>query len=830
MKSIISPNAPALFFTALIVFWTLLSQNLYAQETGLEALATQGLSYDSFVDASIPEPDDTDLETWEDKAENLNLNVTRYYRMKGVSKGFYPVIAVLESPEGSKKLLKRLKRHGLDIVSFFHPENGFLYICSTPSETGEEALEAVERIGAEGKHTIVSILTIDKDPYTPVEPVVILDEKPSETNGILSGATPLASVRDKAPNSIIKKADAYFDRMWYADAAELYEAGLERNPEIKSLQIMQRVADAHYFNSDMERANYWYEQLYQSKDENLSAEYLFRYSQALKGTGKYGRARRILKLYDKELEASPVGRYRREEVLERQATLDNILASEDLFSVKNLEVNSEYSDFAPTFYEEDKVVFASSMDSAFFATRRYKWNDQPYLDLYVSKMNEESEELSPPIKFSKSINTKYHEAAVAFSPDHKTMYFTRNNFGKKLRRDNQGVNHLKLYRSQKVNGEWTAAEELPFNGEDYSTGHPAVSPDGKQLFFVSDRPGSMGETDIFAVDINEDGSFSIPRNLGTEINTEQKEMFPFFTGSKLYFSSDGHTGIGGLDIFQADFDDEEGFLDVRNMGKPINSPKDDFSFIVSEATQKGYFASNRDGGKGDDDLYSFERLFPEEVNNNAIAGVITDKISGETLPDAMVELLDENNILLKEVISSTDGSFVFEDLDSNTKYHLRIKKDTYADKDQFLETVENELVSADVTMSKLNELITIEEGVRKLKTEMIYFDFDKDLIRDDAALELDKLVATMQEYPSMVIKIASHTDSRGPREYNLKLSDRRAKSTRDYLISQGIDAERIESAIGYGESQLLNECDGSVRCGREKHQRNRRSEFIIVNM
>jgi outer membrane protein OmpA-like peptidoglycan-associated protein len=308
-------------------------------------------------------------------------------------------------------------------------------------------------------------------------------------------------------------------------------------------------------------------------------------------------------------------------------------------------------------------------------------------------------------------------------------------------------------------------------------------------------------------------------------------MFPFFTGSRLYFSSDGHTGLGGLDVFQADFDEiEGGFPEIKNMGKPINSSKDDFSFIVNEETQKGYFASNRDGGKGDDDLYSFQRLLPEEVNENAIAGIITDKITGETIPDAMVELLDENNLKLKEVISEQDGGFVFEDLDSYKKYHVRVKKDSYMDKDVILETQENNLVYTDVTMRKLEELVTIEAGIKKLKTEMIYFDFDKNTIREDAALELDKLVATMQEYPSMVIKIESHTDSRGPKEYNLNLSDRRAKSTRDYLISQGIDAQRIQSAVGYGESQLLNECDGSLRCASEKHQRNRRSEFIIVNM
>ena len=830
MKSPIHFKSPVLFYALLLFLSILAGPILHAQDIGLGAVVGQELEEDILGADLYAETNPKEDNLWEQQAADLGIPIVSYYRMKGVDKGFYPVITVLESSRGVSKLYKRLHRNGLDVISFVHPEDEKLYLCNSRFESGEEALLAARTVIEGGKNTVVELLVVENEPIDPAEPFNLEPKRAASPTSNIPENTADNSEIKSAPNAIIKKADQYFERMWYADAAELYELGLERNPEISSPEIIERVADAHYFNSDMERANFWYEKLYEGAGQDLSAEYLFKYSQSLKGLGKYGRARRILKLYDKKVEGSPVGRYRHQEILEREATLDNILDSEDLFSVKNLQINSEYSDFAPTFYEEDKIVYASSLDSAFFKTRRYKWNEQPYLDLYVAKMNEESDELNSAVKFSKSINTKYHEAAVAFSPDHNTMYFTRNNFGKKLRRDTQGVNHLKLYRSQKVDGEWSEAEELPFNGEDYSTGHPAVSPDGKQLYFVSDRPGSMGETDIFTVDIYEDGTYSIPKNLGTQINTEQKEMFPFFTGTKLYFSSDGHTGLGGLDVFQAEFDEEEGFQDVQNMGKPINSGKDDFSFIVSEETQKGYFASNRDGGKGDDDLYSFERLFPEEVNENAIAGVIMDKITGDRLPDAMVELLDENNIKLKEVISDADGGFVFEDLDSHRKYHLRIQKESYAEKDKFVETEENTLVYTDITMRKLEELVTIEDGIKKLKTENIYFDFDKDTVREDAALELDKLVAVMEEYPSMVIKIAAHTDSRGPKAYNQQLSDRRAKSSRDYLISQGIDAERIQSAIGYGESQLLNECDGSVRCAGEKHQLNRRSEFIIVDM
>ncbi|NNE77901.1 MAG: OmpA family protein, partial [Pricia sp.] len=514
-----------------------------------------------------------------------------------------------------------------------------------------------------------------------------------------------------------------------------------------------------------------------------------------------------------------------------EVVLDNILHSESDYEIKNMGINTEYSDFSPMFLDSSQVVFSSAKDSSFFNTRRYKWNNQPYLDLYVAKINKESQDLKNALKFSKKINTKYHEASVSFSPDNKTMYFTRNNYGKKLKRDKKGINHLKIYKSTKVDMEWTEAVEVPFNSDYYSTGHPALSPDGKQLYFVSDMPGSIGKTDIFVVDVLENGGFSRPRNLGPEINTEQKEMFPFFSGEKLYFSSDGHTGLGGLDVFQATYDEEK-FGAVRNMGKPINSNKDDFSYIVNEENQQGFFASNRKGGKGDDDIYSFKRLIVEETpeNLNAIAGVVTELMSGDVMPRALVQLLDENGIKLKEVEAADDGSFIFEDLEGSTKYTLKTVQEKYFDNEQIVATKENEQVNVDVSMKRLEEMIALENGIKKLKTEMIYFSFDKSNIRTDAAKELDKLVSVMNEYPNMVIKIESHTDSRGSKVYNKYLSDNRAKSTRDYIISQGIDASRIESAIGYGENQLINQCDGTVRCSEANHLLNRRSEFIIVKM
>jgi len=621
--------------------------------------------------------------------------------------------------------------------------------------------------------------------------------------------------------------------MWYAEAAELYEQALLKGDKYHSSDIIQKVADAHYYNTNMEKAYEWYNILYENYGKELSTDNIFKYAHSLKGTGKYARSKRLMRLYNKKVKSdSKLADSNFDKPLPNEVVLDNILANTENFEIKNLAINSEYSDFSPMFLDSAQVVFASAQDSSFFSTRKYKWNDQPYLDLYVAKINEESQDLKDAIKFSKKINTKYHEASVTFSPDNRTMYFTRNNYGKKLKRDKNGVNHLKIYMSKKVGDEWTEAIELPFNSDQYSTGHPALSPDGKQLYFVSDMPGSIGGTDLFVVDVVDSNNFSEPRNLGPEINTDKREMFPFFNGKKLYFSSDGHTGLGGLDVFETSYDEEEGFGEVKNVGQPVNSNKDDFSYIVNEETQQGFFASNREGGKGDDDIYSFERLVLEEVptNQNAIAGVVTELITGDLMPKALVMLLDENNIKLKEVVTEEDGSFMFEDLDSETKYIIKTQKGEYFDSEIEVATMENDTITADVSLKRLEELIAVEEGIKKLKTEMIYFDFDKSYIRDDAAIELDKMVAVMNEYPEMVIKIESHTDSRGSRAYNEYLSDNRAKSSRDYLIAKGIAPERIESAIGYGEDRLLNECDGSVRCTEQAHFLNRRSEFIIVKM
>jgi len=780
------------------------------------------------------------------KAAKYNDIPTREFSgLEDVNNGYYIIAGVFSNQRNANRLIKKLKKKELHARYIIHPDTNLKYVYLEYHINGMESVDATNIIRSDNFDGDLWIMNVtDSKDIQPADTdnlkeVKKLAQKPFS---FIDGTGNITSKEDEntinskpreMPNQskLIQKADHYFNKMWYAEAAELYEIALNKSEKNHSFDIIQKAGDAHYFNTNMEKAFYWYDILYDKYKNNMSADNIFKYAHTLKGTGNYGRAKRLMRLYNRKLKNGGVTAIDNDpETTSNEVVLDNILNVEQNFDIKNLAINSEYSDFSPMFYNEDEIVFSSAMDSSFFNTRRYKWNGQPYLDLYVAKINKESQDLRNAIKFSKKINTKYHEASVTFSPDNTTMYFTRNNYGEKLRRDKNGINHLKIYMSKKENGEWTEAKELPFNGDSFSTGHPALSPDGKQMYFVSDMPGSIGETDIFVVDVLGDGMFSEPRNLGPEINTERREMFPFINNKKLYFSSDGHIGLGGLDIYEVSFDDDEGFLEVRNVGRPVNSNMDDFSYIVNEETQKGFFASNRKGGKGDDDIYSFKRLIPEEVNENTIAGVVTALVTGDTMPEALIVLMDENNRKLKEVVAGEDGSFVFEDLESNTKYIIKTIVGEHFEDEQTIITNDNELVNIDITMKKLKELIAIEDGIKKLKTDMIYFDFDRSYIRNDASKELDKLVEVMTEYKDMVIKIESHTDSRGKRTYNKYLSDKRAKSSRDYLISRGISPERIESAIGYGEERLLNECDGSERCNSEKHQLNRRSEFIIVKM
>ena len=341
---------------------------------------------------------------------------------------------------------------------------------------------------------------------------------------------------------------------------------------------------------------------------------------------------------------------------------------------------------------------------------------------------------------------------------------------------------------------------------------------------MSDREGGIGQTDIYVVDINEDGTYSEPKNLGSKVNTEGREMFPFVAkDSTLYFSSDGHLNLGLLDIYKSNVLKDENAT-PENMGAPFNSGYDDFAFFINSDEEFGYFSSNREGGKGNDDIYSFAAFECKQIVN----GIVTDEKTGDPLAEATVELINESGKIINQVTTDATGAYIFE-IECDKNYSLRGSKPDYKDDvKEFSSTSENN--KEHIVNLVLTPLIPDGD---QIVINPIFFDFDKWNIRTDAQYELEHIVDVMRQHPTMVIKIESHTDTRGTDKYNERLSDRRAKSTRDYIISRGIDANRIESAIGYGEYQLII-TDEEIRklpTRKEKeaaHQKNRRSYFYIV--
>ncbi len=648
--------------------------------------------------------------------------------------------------------------------------------------------------------------------------------------------------------SSTSKADELFKRMWYKEAAALYEKEFEKidkkttdliNDNKEFVRLLKRAGDSYFFNTDMKNAYRIYDRLISNYYEKVDPEYIFRYAHSLEGVGKYKEAKQWMKEFSKRTKK---GDDRSGNFNQNEVSVEDILAIKPQFVLHNLSINGEYSDFGPMYYK-DKLVYSSAIDSSNYHTRIYHWNEQPFLNMYVSNLNAIESDVKNIGEFSEKLNTKYHEATLAFSPDYKRVYFTRNNYDGELGRDSDGTNHLKLYSADLVTkgdvATWDNVKELPFNSEEYSVGHPTVSKDGKLLYFVSDMPGSIGATDVFVVDIYQEGnktSYSKPRNLGDKVNTAGREMFPYITENTLYFASDGHLGLGGLDVFKSSIINKGNFDSPINLGAPLNSKKDDFSFIIKEDKNRGFVASNRDEGKGDDDIYSFVRIpladEPKEICEQLVKGYISNSITGERIGNVMVTLFDEKNQKITTTTTDLNGKYNFDTtLGCSIKYKVEASKTGYGVKTKpFITDNENGETIVPLGLETLNELIVEEQGLLKIKIGIIYFNLNKSFIRNDAGIELNKIVVLMRQYPKMIIKIESHTDARNTDAYNLALSDRRAKSTRDYLISQGIETNRIKSAIGYGESRLINKCANGVTCSEAEHQLNRRSEFIILGM
>jgi outer membrane protein OmpA-like peptidoglycan-associated protein len=606
----------------------------------------------------------------------------------------------------------------------------------------------------------------------------------------------------------LNRANHLFENRAYLDAAELY-----KNENPKTQETYQKLGDCYYFNSNMKIASKWYKLLLTEYKNTVSPQYYFKYAQTLKGLKKYKEADKWLKLYQEHL-------------IQNKNVITSILEKEKkdtqplFYTIHKIKGNSNLSDFGASFYG-NKIVFAAPSKKGDL----YTWNNEPYLDLYIADKDNFGNltNLQP---FSKKINTKMHEANAVFTKNGKTMYFTRNNYlnGKKGK-DAKKINHLKIYKAEFINGEWTNITELPFNGINYSVEHPALNITEDKLYFASDMPGSIGSFDLFEVKINKDGSFGKPKNLGSKINTIYREQFPFMSANNdLYFASDRPSGYGGLDIFKSSLVNNK-FSVPLNLGEPINSNLDDFSLVINNQN-KGYFSSNRDGGIGDDDIYAFTQNQKYFVN-----GFVQDKTSKQSLPKTEVSLIDKDGNLIKKEETNNQGYYNFE-VHQGKSYIIKATKNLYIPyQTEFQVNETNAKINLPILMESFEQAeknIIAENNKIQIKIKPIYFDFDKWNIRKDAASELENVVQILNKYPSMKIEIGAHTDFRGSDTYNLMLSEKRAKSVKKYLESKGINANRI-SAVGYGETKPINNCNKPGICNEEGYDKNRRCEFVILH-
>jgi len=575
--------------------------------------------------------------------------------------------------------------------------------------------------------------------------------------------------------------------------------------------VYSQLAEAYYNVFNTQEAERWYAKALESSSE---PEMIFKYSQMLKANGKYEESNAQMSKFASMRPSDD----RAIAFKKNPDYLPKILEKGKKFNIQNLGFNTQYSDFGGTL-QDGKLYITSARNTS---RRNYGWNEEPFLDIYELTKNDDGTYQAASLSGNK-VNTKYHEGVVAFSPDGKTMYFSRESyFEKEYERDsitNYRISQLQLFKATKSSDGWGNVEGFPINSENYSVKNPSVSTDGKTLYFSSNMPGGFGLYDIYKATINDDGSLGEAENLGQKVNTQGQEMFPYISSNNtLYFSSNGHLGLGNLDVFYSKVVDGK-MGPVRNVGVPVNSNADDFAFHLDEETEEGYVSSNRDGGLGGDDVYAIKKLQP--LCDVLISGTVTDSKTGEPINAASVTLYDDQGNMVLSKVTNSDGTVEFI-VECGKQSELEVVMDGYESQKMTVSASEEEEEEVSIMLDPIEVIVTPEAVV----LNPIFFEFDKSNITAQAAFELDKLVQIMNKYPEMVINATSHTDSRGPASYNERLSDRRAKTTVQYVISKGIDKARI-SGMGKGENELKVDCGSN--CSDEEHQMNRRSEFIIVS-
>ncbi|WP_066758681.1 OmpA family protein [Crocinitomix algicola] len=715
----------------------------------------------------------------------------------------------------------------------------------------------------------------------------------------------------------------------YPRAIEIYQYY-----EANTIEQKRQKALSYWYVNQPEKADSIYQNILKTKE--FTKEDVINYSLILGELERYDESERWMKKYH-ELDKNDL---RGQLYRTRPKAHTYLSRRNDNFRVKNLSINSKDQDFAPTFYK-NKVVFTSTRQKVSPVARTYNKNKLNFLDVYIAD-RDSTFELSNPHSFSTTVNKKFHEGPVCFSPKGDKMYLTRNNYNG---RSANGTMNLQLVVCDWEGDDWSSPIELPFNSLEYSVGHASISEDGKTLYFASNMPGGMGGTDLYKVAVHPDGTYGEPVNLGINVNTEGDESFPFIHpgNEMLFFASNGRVGLGGMDVYMAQVRKDESIVKVMNLGAPINSSGDDFGFILDSIQTYGYFSSNRTGGRGNDDIYGFELTKPfvigkvikgtvnDEKGNplanteitlfNLLSGeteiimtsedglfefvvesdntfnlrgykqkylvqtktidtytkaeviqkdlvlikdsglqlsaFVKDKVTNRPLLDVKLTIIDNDTQKKTEVYTPVSGLFEMpvqnKKLNDKGNYTIQLSKDGYISKSLNYQPHFNRLGKYEIhrTLDLSMDPIKIGADLSKMiEIEPILFDVDKAEIRPDAALQLDKIVQVMNENPSMVIELGSHTDSRGSAAKNANLSSQRAKASANYIAERISNPSRI-SGKGFGESRpntvLLKTEDGDERkvltedfinsyriknpdLFEKFHQMNRRTEFIIVRM
>lgn len=639
---------------------------------------------------------------------------------------------------------------------------------------------------------------------------------------ILSFFCPLEGFSQKLT---IKLADKSFDEFAYVDAIGLYEFAYQK--DTADNYVVKRLAESNRNLGNTEEVERWLKKLIDRKV--AEPEDLFNYSQALKSNGKYLVAEQWLKEYS-DLRPED-GRVNIQVSLLEY--IQFLMRDSANYEILNTAINTIGSDMGPAFYK-GRLIFSSTSIGTKAGTT-YKWNELPYLHMYSALINPYGD-LSSVESFAPKLKTAFHDGPVSIDEKQGIIYFTRNNIVKgKTSSSREGVVNLKIFLGKLEDGEWKLTGSFRFNSNEYSVGHPSIDKSGTILYFASDMPGGYGKSDIY-FSVFSNGQWSKPFNLGPKINTESNEFFPFISGDGvLYFASDGHGGLGGLDIYFS-VPERGVFNSIENLGYPVNSSRDDFGLALDSTGMKGYFASNRPGGKGNDDLY-FLKIKRVPV---IIRGVVKDRETKDVIPDAKISVINESGNTILTSVTPTDGQFEFE-VNKGQQYIINVTKENYSESEKTIGTASlrpNDEVYSEIFLEEqidesaygpAPKSMEQEDGeaLQVIDIEYLNYDLDKTDIRPEATAALDRLIAMLKEYPDLEIRIESHTDSRGSDEYNMLLSKKRARSAFDYVVSKGIDPNRLLYQ-GFGETRLLNKCSNGVNCTEEEHEVNRRSIVKVV--